>query len=105
VAARNLFARHGYDAVSMSLIASEANVSKANLYHHYRSKEDLYFAVLRNACDDKGAAWDYLRAKDRTVVDRLRHFAREHLQEICAKPTKVRLIMREVAEHSEHRGR
>jgi TetR/AcrR family transcriptional regulator len=104
-AARELFARLGYDAVSMSMIAAEAGVSKANLYHHFGSKDDLYFAVLRDACDDKCSAWTRLRDQDVSVLERLRHFAREHLQEICARPTHVRLIMREVAEHSEHRGR
>ncbi|HET7369263.1 MAG TPA: TetR/AcrR family transcriptional regulator [Gammaproteobacteria bacterium] len=104
-AARDLFARLGYDAVSMSMIAAEAGVSKANLYHHFGSKDDLYFAVLRDACDDKCIAWSRLRDQDVSVVERLRRFAREHLQEICTKPTHVRLIMREVAEHSEHRGR
>jgi TetR/AcrR family transcriptional regulator len=104
-AARELFARLGYDAVSMSMIASEAGVSKANLYHHYGSKEDLYFSVLRDACEEKPAAWRCLRAKDTPVVERLRAFARQHLNDIFANPTHVRLIMREVAEHSEHRGR
>jgi TetR/AcrR family transcriptional regulator len=104
-AARDLFARDGYDAVSMSRIAERADVSKANLYHHYESKEDLYLAVLRDACDDKQAVWSSLRAKEGSVVNRLGRFAREHLNTICAHPTHVRLIMREVAEHSEHRGR
>ncbi|HET6724959.1 MAG TPA: TetR/AcrR family transcriptional regulator [Gammaproteobacteria bacterium] len=104
-AARDLFAEHGYDAVSMSMIAAEASVSKANLYHHYRSKEDLYFAVLRDACDGNESAWQSILAAEGPVVERLRRFARQHLEDICANPTQVRLIMREVAEHSEHRGR
>ncbi|HET7307045.1 MAG TPA: TetR/AcrR family transcriptional regulator [Gammaproteobacteria bacterium] len=104
-AACALFARHGYDAVSMSMIAAQAGVSKANVYHHFNSKEDLYFAVLRNACSENGASWSRILTEPGSVIERLRRFARQHLQDICANPVQVRLIMREVAEHSEHRGR
>ncbi|HET7570483.1 MAG TPA: TetR/AcrR family transcriptional regulator [Gammaproteobacteria bacterium] len=104
-AACELFARHGYDAVSMSMIAAYAGVSKANVYHHFNSKEDLYFAVLRNACSENGGSWNRILTESGSVIDRLRRFARQHLHDICANPVQVRLIMREVAEHSEHRGR
>lgn len=106
VAARSLFAQKGYDAVSMSRIAAQAGVSKANLYHHYQSKEKLYFSVLRDAGRDDNAIWDRLADTSRPVVERIRAFAREQLRVICANPTHVRLVMREVAEeHSEHQGR
>jgi TetR/AcrR family transcriptional regulator len=42
-----LFAVHGYDRASMSKIAEACGVSKANLYHYYRDKEELLFDVIR----------------------------------------------------------
>jgi TetR/AcrR family transcriptional regulator len=42
-----LFAEHGYDRASMSRIAEACGVSKANLYHYYRDKEELLFDVIR----------------------------------------------------------
>jgi TetR/AcrR family transcriptional regulator len=42
-----LFAEHGYDRASMSKIAEACGVSKANLYHYYRDKEELLFDVIR----------------------------------------------------------
>jgi TetR/AcrR family transcriptional regulator len=42
-----LFAAHGYDRASMSKIAEACGVSKANLYHYYRDKEELLFDVIR----------------------------------------------------------
>src|SRR3989304_9681542 len=51
-AAEALFAKHGFDAVSMNAIAELANVSKANIFHHFSSKKALYLAVLRVACRD-----------------------------------------------------
>ncbi|HWR87919.1 MAG TPA: helix-turn-helix domain-containing protein, partial [Acidiferrobacterales bacterium] len=52
VVAETLFAEHGFDAVSMNAIAEAAGVSKANVFHHFTCKNDLYIAVLRNACRD-----------------------------------------------------
>jgi TetR/AcrR family transcriptional regulator len=42
-----LFAAHGYDRASMSKIADACGVSKANLYHYYRDKEEILFDVIR----------------------------------------------------------
>lgn len=42
-----LFAEYGYDRASMSKIAEACGVSKANLYHYYRDKEELLFDVIR----------------------------------------------------------
>jgi len=47
--ALELFLKHGYDATPMSLIAKEAGLTKAGIYHHFESKEDLlYFAHKRH---------------------------------------------------------
>jgi TetR/AcrR family transcriptional regulator len=42
-----LFSEHGYDRASMSAIAQSCGVSKANLYHYYKDKEELLFDVIR----------------------------------------------------------
>lgn len=42
-----LFIAQGYAAVSMQQIADAAGINKATLYHHFRDKDDLYMAVLR----------------------------------------------------------
>lgn len=44
--ATELFGEHGYDALSMSQIAREANISKALLYHYFPSKSRLFEAAL-----------------------------------------------------------
>lgn len=44
--AAELFAQHGYDRASLSMIAQACGVSKALLYHYYKDKEELLFDVL-----------------------------------------------------------
>ena len=46
-AAYCLFVGSGYQSVSMQQIADEAGVQKATLYHHFRSKDDLFAAIVR----------------------------------------------------------
>jgi AcrR family transcriptional regulator len=47
-----LFARHGYDELSMARIAREAGISKALLYHYFPSKRDLFEAALGQAAEE-----------------------------------------------------
>lgn len=46
LAALRLFARHGYEAVSVSDIAGELGMTKGALYRHYRSKRDIFDSIL-----------------------------------------------------------
>src|SRR4030065_1687382 len=77
--AESLFAEHGFDAVSMNAIAEAAGVSKANVFHHFISKNDLYLAVLRNACRDSAQHLDDLGNDQETLAARLPQVARAHL--------------------------
>ena len=43
-----LFARKGYFATSIADIATAVQLTKGALYHHFESKEALFFAVLEN---------------------------------------------------------
>jgi TetR/AcrR family transcriptional repressor of mexJK operon len=45
-AARQLVLDHGFDAMTMDMVARQAPVSKATLYAHFASKEDLFTAVV-----------------------------------------------------------
>lgn len=54
-AALPLFAREGYDAVSMQEIADAAGVSKPVLYSCFSSKEELFDALARR---EDGRLWD-----------------------------------------------
>jgi TetR/AcrR family transcriptional regulator len=44
--AESLFARRGFSGVGMREVAEAAGLAKSSLFHHFRSKTQLYFAVL-----------------------------------------------------------
>ena len=46
--AAKVFADQGFDRASMSQLAAECGISKANIYHYYDSKHALLFDLLDN---------------------------------------------------------
>ncbi len=42
-----LFAKKGYEGVSVESLARAAGINKATLYYHYKGKKELFEAVLR----------------------------------------------------------
>ena len=45
--ALELFSAHGFHGTGIDRIAAEAKVSKKTMYHHFRSKDELILAALR----------------------------------------------------------
>ncbi len=41
-----VFARHGYKNTSTVMLAEAAGISKALIFHHFKSKKELYLSVL-----------------------------------------------------------
>lgn len=44
--ALHLFAREGYEAVSVSMIAAELGITKGALYKHYKNKRDIFDSIV-----------------------------------------------------------
>lgn len=56
-AATGLFMAQGLKSTSMDAVAKKANVSKQTLYSHFKGKDDLYSAVIR----DKLETYEFTR--------------------------------------------
>ena len=48
IVALHLFARDGYEAVSVSQIAGELDMTKGALYRHYKSKRDIFDCIVEH---------------------------------------------------------
>jgi len=70
--ARDLFAREGYESVSLRRIGAEVGCSPMAMYRHYSSKEDLLVSICEETFEQMIRAVD--RASDRpgTPLERLR---------------------------------
>lgn len=104
-AAKDLFAESGFNAVSMSAIAERAGVSKANVFHHFKSKNELYLAVLKTACSESRPQIDQLGHGSGTLVERLHNFSQSHLTNILRDEKISRLIQRDMLENDSERGK
>ncbi|MGZ4814309.1 MAG: TetR/AcrR family transcriptional regulator [Terriglobales bacterium] len=52
--AMKLFAEQGFDGTSTRAIAEAAGVTEAIIFRHFRTKEDLYWAVLADRVERRG---------------------------------------------------
>jgi AcrR family transcriptional regulator len=70
--AEELFKKVGFRAVTMELVAREANVAKATLYSYFKNKDELYLAVCaRMARLLRGAVEQALMKPDVSLDARL----------------------------------
>ena len=105
-AATELFAAHGYSAVSVNQVAQKAHVCKANVFHHYISKEGLYLAVLRRAFERSAHMLEGLRdGNEGSLPVRLKRLAESHLNMLINNPTHRELLLREILLGSTMQGR
>jgi AcrR family transcriptional regulator len=90
--AYTLFLARGFADVSMQHIANASGVTKAALYYHFASKEDLFVAVVRQAVNDfwteiitraeaPGSLADTLRGIADYVINAFQHTAVHRLME------------------------
>ncbi|WP_041302605.1 TetR/AcrR family transcriptional regulator [Mycolicibacterium rhodesiae] len=79
-AARELFARDGYEATSLDAVAARAGMTKGAVYHHFDGKRQLFEAVfsreidrmttpLATAYTRKKDPWDAFKAASRAFLD------------------------------------
>ncbi|PQZ97568.1 TetR family transcriptional regulator [Arthrobacter sp. MYb224] len=67
--ALELFAKHGYGAVSMAQIAEEAGIGRKSLYRYFASKADLVWGGLLEAAEISEQALDVAQGSDMRLLD------------------------------------
>jgi TetR/AcrR family transcriptional regulator len=93
-----LFARSGFEGVSVADIAAAAGVSKANVMHHFVSKKRLYGTILQRIAESLELAIAELPADDHewfgVLVDR-------YLAWATARPAWSTVLMRELLDNAD----
>ncbi len=90
-AARELFAEHGYEAVTMRTIAERIEYTPTAIYYHFKDKD----ALIRELCDvDYGAlALEFQKiATVENPIDRLRAMGRAYARFAIEFPHHYRLM-------------
>jgi AcrR family transcriptional regulator len=84
--ATRLFARSGYEATTTAAIADAAGVTEPILYRHFKSKQELFVAIVRDVSDHTFEQWQALIASVSDPAERLRVIAAampEHMRRLA----------------------
>jgi AcrR family transcriptional regulator len=77
-AAARCFMDRGYAATSIDDVARSLGATKGRIYHHYRSKADLFFDVYRYGMQMNFDIITPLSAETTLAIEKLRRMAKAH---------------------------
>ncbi len=78
--AKKIFIKKGFDATSMAEISAKVGGSKATLYNHFSSKDELFGAVMFEASEKMASPlFDKLENQDEPLKDLLMDFGTSFL--------------------------
>ncbi|MBL4822299.1 MAG: helix-turn-helix transcriptional regulator, partial [Colwellia sp.] len=104
--AESLFAQKGFKATSISEIAKKAGGSKANIYHHFKSKEHLYREALELACERVFNVIELTNSLPSVDArTRLKEYVSLHLKSMLEQPVSTNLIKRELMDNNQIEGK
>jgi AcrR family transcriptional regulator len=93
-AARKLFGNDGFDATTMDDIASAARVAKGAVYHHFKTKEDVFEAVFEVVSHDLVAEIDAVARAEKDALVAMAA-GTQHYLAACAKGATGQIILRD----------
>jgi TetR/AcrR family transcriptional repressor of mexJK operon len=82
--ARDCFLSLGYAATSMSAIAARLGGSKGTLYNYFKSKEELFAAMMERQCGELSDVLFDVSGVGDAPHDRLTHYGRSFLELLLA---------------------
>lgn len=88
------FNHYGYEATTIGLLAERLGLSKAAIYHHVSSKEELLSLALDRALGALEGVLDEEGARSGSAVDRLSHVLDRAVHVLVAELPYVTLLLR-----------
>ncbi|MEW6133415.1 MAG: TetR/AcrR family transcriptional regulator [Pseudomonadota bacterium] len=100
-----LFARHGYEGVSMRAIAAGVGIQAPALYYHFPDKRSLYLSVMAHAVTDRLAGATTALHGSAPPLVRLQRFVANLVEDLSGDPDLLLLLQRERLDGDEERQR
>ena len=97
-AAIELFMEQGYHATSMRQIAERANLALGGIYNHFKSKEELFEAIIVDKHPYKRVLPLVLEVQGETTEEFFRNAIQIVLKEMSKEPYYLKLMMIEFVE-------
>jgi AcrR family transcriptional regulator len=89
-----LFARRGFEGVGMREVADAAGLGKSSLFHHFRSKAQLYLAVLERLLAQIDERLQAALAAPASPAERLDRWIDALIDALAEREPAARLLLR-----------
>ncbi|MBA2421331.1 MAG: TetR/AcrR family transcriptional regulator [Thermoleophilaceae bacterium] len=89
--AARVFARRGLSGASIDEVAEDAGYTKGAFYANFKSKEELFLAMLDESFSERIAETDRAFATDESPPEQARRSAGEFARAVGSDPEKMRL--------------
>jgi TetR/AcrR family transcriptional regulator, cholesterol catabolism regulator len=99
--AAELFAARGYRATSLNELAEAAGIAKPTIFHHFRSKQDILYALYARTMDLALGRMQAVAGADDDPARTLRRMVREHALLILENRDVFKILFDEESELSE----
>lgn len=103
-AAEDLFARRGFTGIGLREVAEVAGLGKSSLFHHFRSKAELYAAVVGRILDLFEARLTQALAVGGSPAERFDRWLDALIDTFAEQPTSARLLLRSLFEDDDLTG-
>ena len=103
-AAIELFIEQGYHATSMRQIKDRAGLALGGIYNHFKSKDEIFEAIIVDKHPYKKILPLILAAEGETIEEFLSNAARVVITELTSQQYYVKLMLIEIAEFNGRHG-
>jgi AcrR family transcriptional regulator len=93
--AAELFTRYGYRATSLDKVAKRLGVTKAALYHYYRSKGEILYEIHLRVVTQHLEMMTPIVRSDLPAAEKLRRVIRAHIDALLRHLPRVTVFFRE----------
>lgn len=101
-----LFDQFGYHKTSIAMIAEESATTKANIYHYFRTKHEILFAIYDKWIDELTELFERNITDETPIDEAIRQIFIDLMSVIVANPGQVRVYFEFVRElPSEFQGK
>jgi AcrR family transcriptional regulator len=90
-AAKKAFAHHGYAGTNVNLVAREAGISVGSLYQYFRTKEDIFLALIEHSHGLLAGIIDDIFATEPAFFPRVREILRRAVDSSRKTPDMLNL--------------
>ncbi|MCG8391770.1 MAG: TetR/AcrR family transcriptional regulator [Pseudomonadales bacterium] len=92
-AAAHLFRDKGFDRTTVRDIAASVGIQSGSIFHHFKSKEDILYAVMEEVIHFNTARLRDAMAAEATTKGKLRALIRAELQSIVGDTAEAMTVM------------